>query len=515
VEEADRAVLLDAFRGESDENLAAMERGLLRVESAPEDDEATQAVFRAVHTLKASAGVLNLQEIVELAHTLEEQIDRVRGRRIPVTPAVVTALLAAVDALRDLVGRAGLAAACEGARVATACRAAPPTTLRLDARRLDAMLDVVGQIALVHARLARTLEGRGAVSLREADDLLEGERLQTHLQELVLRARLVPLATALGPLARVVRDTARAAGKIARLEIDGADIEVDARIVDELRSPLTHLIANAVDHGIERPGERHARGKDVVGVVRVTARQSFGKVILELSDDGAGLDREAIARRAAEIGIDVRALPRPESVIFKPGFSTAAAVTHTSGRGMGMDVVRCRVEALGGAVDVHSERGVGTTVRLRVPLTMSVLDGFAVGVGGELYIVPMPLVVGCLDGPEPSLGGGGDCILQHRGLLVPCVPLSTLLGTHDARTSGESVVVVVQHGRTRVGLVVDELLGNRPTVVKSLARALQGTRGIAGSAVWGDGRVALILDVPSLLRRAAATRPPTPEERAS
>jgi two-component system chemotaxis sensor kinase CheA len=532
----DRDALFQTFLSESEEGLAMMEEALVGLESRPDDGERLAAVFRVAHTLKGNASSLGFQSLVRLSHTLEDLLDRLRDRVIPVTPALVTLLLEAVDALRGLVpaavnGSEALTAAHEQLLLELSRRAGggddpPPSagsggspfgeghaspepahsaehrSLRVDTDRLDRMLDLTGEIAIARGRLRRMLEQHGAPApVLEAQG--EVDRLSLDLQELVMKVRLVPLRGTFRGFVRTVRDLAARQGKQARLILEGEDVEVDTSVIEQARDPLTHMIRNALDHGIEPPDVRRRAGKDPCGTLALRARHEGATIVIEIADDGAGLNRQRILERARERGIDAEHKGEEEiqRLVFEPGFSTAETVTELSGRGIGLDVVRRNVTALRGKVGIQSQEGIGTTITLRLPLTLAIIDGFVVGVGDEAYVIPLEAVVECLElPPDASSEAGGDGVINLRGAALPYLRLRRLFGLGaGGRGHREHVVVVRPDAGRRVGIVVDHLEGGFQTVIKPLGRLLQGLPGIAGSAILGTGRVALILDVPALL----------------
>jgi two-component system chemotaxis sensor kinase CheA len=384
-------------------------------------------------------------------------------------------------------------------------------TLRVDVGKLDRMLNLAGEIAISRGRLTDMLERRTSLTVDEIlEEHRETDRLYLDLQDLIMQARMVPLGPTFQQHFRTVRDLAGAQRKQARLVLDGEDVEVDTRVVEHIRDPLLHMVRNAVDHGIEPPDERRACGKDPCGRLGLRAFHEGTLVVVELTDDGRGLDRERILRRAVERGLVPDGAPLADgdvyALIFEPGFSTAERVTELSGRGVGMDVVRRNVDALRGSVSVESTPGRGTTISLRLPLTLAIIQGFRVGVAGEVYILPLEAVSECVELPAGS--DRGRCgILSLRGRPLPFLRLRDQFGLGGQPPARENVVVV-EHAGAAVGLAVDALLGESQTVIKPLGRMLQGVRGISGSAILGDGRVALILDVPGLLREALGRRRP-------
>ncbi|HWP22558.1 MAG TPA: chemotaxis protein CheA, partial [Candidatus Binatia bacterium] len=303
---------------------------------------------------------------------------------------------------------------------------------------------------------------------------------------------------------RTVRDIAHANGKSARLAIEGEDVEVDLSVVEKLKDPLTHMIRNALDHGIEAPELRLRAGKDPCGSVTIKACHEGASIVIQVKDDGAGLSRERIVARARACGLasDPEHLPDQElfKFIFEPGFSTAEKVTDLSGRGVGMDVVRRNIEALRGKLAVESRAGLGTTVTIHLPLTLAIIEGFGVGVGEETYILPLHAVLECIELPaQAQRHNGPRGVINVRGEPVPYIRLREWFGLPSAPPSRQNAVLI-EFDQTKAALVVDRLYGAQQTVIKPLAKRFQDVPGIAGSAILGNGRVALILDVNGLMR---------------
>lgn len=402
-------------------------------------------------------------------------------------------------------GAAPAGAAAAGA--ASSGERAPTRTLRVSLETLDRILDLTGEIGVERGRLREALErGAGASCTGAAELHRESDRLHAELQELVMKARMEPLGPTFRRFARTVRDLAAALGRSARLAIDGEDVEVDAKVIEQVRDPLTHLVRNALAHGIEPPEDRRARGKDPCGVVRVAAWREAGGIVIEVADDGGGLARARIAERARALGLLADDADPAErdlgAMVFEPGFSTAAAVTEVSGRGVGLDVVKRNVEALRGSVAVTSREGEGTIFTIRLPLSLAIVPGFATLAAGEVFILPLDGVQECLALPPGALRGReGEGVLSLRGEPLPCRRLARQLQV-DAVPPGREFVVVVGQGGRRLGLVVDALLGETQAVVKPLGRPLAGLAGLAGSAILGSGRIALVVDLAWLLREA-------------
>jgi two-component system chemotaxis sensor kinase CheA len=516
--EIDRAAVVQIFLAEGAELLAAMETELLALESSPLAADRMKTLLRLAHTVKGNASLLSFDPIVELAHTFENALGRVT---LPIEAENVSLMLAGVDGLRNLFQLAAhgesevppevlaLRGRLDGAAIEAPTSSEAPaleaqaTTLRIDLERLDEMLELMGELEVARARVRVLCEAESDGRLRDALDELD--KPLRGLQGLVVRARTVPIGPLLRPYKRLVRELAESHGKRAQLVVDGEDLEVDARVVQQLRDPLTHMIRNAIDHGIEPPAQRERDGKEPVGTLRLSARRESGRLHLELADDGAGLDRERILARAKERGLTVD--PGDErrilSLVFEAGFSTAARVTALSGRGVGLDVVKRQVEALRGTVEIASQRGRGTSFHLRVPITVALVNCLAVDAGGETFLLPGEAVEECLslDASEQARATG---LLNVRGEALSWIRLADLfeLGSTPAARSS---VVVVRHGERRAGLVVDELIGEQQMMVKPLARLFQRAGTVSGSAVLGSGRVALLLDVRSVVQKACQT----------
>jgi two-component system, chemotaxis family, sensor kinase CheA len=535
--DVDREGIVQTFLGESEEGLAAMEEALIALESLPDDAELLGSIFRVAHTLKGNAAALGYEGLVRFCHTLEDLLEGLCDRTVAMGADLTAVLLRAVDALGEMVpaavggsdvltraqedilgqlGRRAAAARSEAGRPAPSRPVESPSAptpvgatrasargLRVGLDKLDRMLDLTGEIAIARNRLRRSLEqGAGSAGLREAQG--EVDRLSADLQELVMKVRLVPLRTTLRQHLRTVRDLAAAQAKQARLVMEGEDVEVDTSVIEHVRDPLTHMVRNALDHGIERPEARRARGKDPVGTIWLRARHEAGTIVIEIADDGAGLDRDRIFENARRRGLDPARLDEAElqRLVFEPGFSTAEEVTALSGRGIGLDVVQRNIRALRGTVGIRSRSGQGTTITVRLPLTLAIIDGFGVGVAGDTYVIPLENVAECLELPaEASRDGEGHGVINLRGTALPYVRLRHLFGARSD-VSREHVVVVRQEGGGHAALVVDALHGESQTVIKPLGRLFRGVPGIAGSAILGSGRVALILDVPALLGHA-------------
>ncbi len=502
--------LVDVYRAETEENLAAIEHGLLALEERGDaDPELLHAVLRGAHTIKGNSATIGFDAVTAAAHELEETLQRVRDGAGEWSADTATHLMESLDVLRaltkDALADGGARAAIGvGTGLTGARTGARETSLRVNLSRLDRLLDLTAEITIARGRLAELV---GAIAV--TDDVLESTlwqlaQLHTTLQDEVMMLRMVKLAPVFRAQHRTARDVARQRGKAVQLVLEGEDVEVDTSIAEQLRDPLTHMIRNAVDHGIESLAERAVSGKSATGRIVLRAFHQAGAVVVEVEDDGRGLDREKIAARSEALGLvhDAAAMPDDElfSCIFAPGFSTVSEVTEVSGRGVGMDVVRRRISALRGTIDIASVPGRGTRFTMRLPLTVAIINGLLVAAGGEHYVVPLDTVEECVDFGGPSADRAPTGVLNLRGMPVPYAHLAGVLGRSSAHAV-RACAVIVRQGHHRIGLVVDALVGDCQAVIKPLTGGLEDISGIAGSTILGNGRVALILDVPPIVER--------------
>jgi two-component system chemotaxis sensor kinase CheA len=540
------AALLDTFTAESDEGLTAAEEALLVLERTPEDAEALAAVFRALHTIKGNSGIFDFDAMTRIAHATEDLLDRLREGQTVVSNGIITLLLESVDVLRALLFETDRTRALSASELqliehlrradplhVPAANAVEPVlpartarTLRIDVTRLDRLLDLSGEIGIARGRLSEmlgdpTVDGRVALEAQR-----DADHLHFELQELVMKLRMVPVGPTFRQFQRIVRDTARSLGKEAELRIEGVDVEVDMSVIEHLRDPLIHMIRNSIGHGIETPAVRRAANKPAAGTLVLRSFREAGSIVIELADDGGGIARDRVLRRARERGLAAEGETLTDAqvvdLIFHPGFSTAETVTGLSGRGVGLDVVRRNIDAIHGSITVETEQGRGTTFRMRLPLTLAIVDGLGVGVAGESFVIPMEAVVEALHLPAGASGPSqATGVIQHRGESIPFIRLRERLSMFADSPSREPEreyvrenVVVVRYARGFAGLVVDELHGECHTVVKPLPKPLRGIRGLSGSAILPNGRITFIVDVPGLLqveidRRSSDSRNPS------
>ena len=372
--------------------------------------------------------------------------------------------------------------------------------IRIQAGKLDELIDLVGELVIAGASNALLARRAGQPVLRESASAVS--RLVERIRNRALELRMVQIGETFNRFQRVVRDVSKELGKEIELVVSGADTELDKSVVEKIGDPLMHLVRNAMDHGIEPVEGRLAGGKPARATVRMNARHESGVILIEVSDDGGGLDRERILRKAVERGLAGAGQELTDAqvfgLIFEPGFSTAEQVTNLSGRGVGMDVVRRNIEALHGSVDIESTPGAGTTIRIGLPLTLAIIDGFLVKVGKAGYVIPLEMVMDCLEMTEAHREATRERnIIDLRGEPLPFLRLREQFDLRGGPARREHIVVV-QHGSLRVGFVVDELLGKLQAVIKPLGNIFRKVRGISGSTILASGDVALILDVQAL-----------------
>lgn len=532
---SDDGEIVAAFLAETAEGLDRLETDLVALEADPTSPALLAGVFRTFHTVKGTSGFLGFRQVEDLSHAAEDFLGELRDGNLQLTRAHLGGLLEVVDALRSLLGaiRAGGAEDDRDheellARLAKRGdeRPAPPVpppprraaagpgttgtlaerSVRVDVELLDRILRRVGELVLARNQLAAHRGARGGGGLDAPLQRLSA--LLGELQADVSRTRMQPIGQLLAKLPRLVRDLAGQCGKSVRLDLDGGDTELDRSVLEAVRDPLVHLVRNAVDHGLEMPAARTDAGKDPTGRVAVRARHEQGQVVLEVTDDGAGIDPERVGRRAVERGLiapaELASLSEAAilELVFTPGFSTAAAVTTLSGRGVGMDVVRANVERIGGAVGLHSVPGAGTTVRARIPLTLAIVPALLVSCRGSRYALPQASVLELARLGDAALGHPerveDTVVARRRDEVLPLARLDELLGLGGAGREAPGTVAVVQSGEARLGVVVDGVIGTEEIVVVPLGRHLRHLGAYAGATVLGDGAVALVLDVAGL-----------------
>jgi two-component system chemotaxis sensor kinase CheA len=544
---------------EAREHLANIEAQLLALEENPGALEPIHSIFRGFHTIKGLAGFLEFSAIQAVAHEVETLLDLARNGRLAVAGAVVDAVLAGADYLgieinrveRELNG-APAEPATENGKLLEAIRSLmrPPApdsnpddgaepagpdlaalsqsilasehpkaeerpaaqdtrsekkgaaAVKVDTAKLDSLVDMVGEMVIADSILRHTPELAELKSTRVLRALTQLERMTSEVQKTAMSMRMVTIGQLFQKMARLVRDTSRKQAKQVELVTAGEDTELDRNIVEELGDPLMHMVRNAIDHGVETPAQRQAAGKDPTAKLTLSAAHRGGHICIEVSDDGRGLNKEKILAKARQKGLiqDADHLSDSEifNLIFEPGFSTADQVTDISGRGVGMDVVRKRIQKLRGRVETQSTPGKGSTFLLKLPLTLAIIDGLVVGVGKERYVMPVFAVKEILRPGQDMMFTveNRDEMALVRGRLFPVVRLYRRFAVVPrSEEAASSVLILVESAGKDFCVMVDEVIGKQEVVIKSLGPTMQRIAGVAGGAILGDGRVGLILDL--------------------
>jgi two-component system chemotaxis sensor kinase CheA len=499
--DADRHTLEDAFsfiREDSQIRFfpphSKVEEYIAFIRSMPEEDHLLGEILVEGGTISA----LDLEEALKTQKT-EGAGDRAKARMIGTILVEDQAVPAPV-----------VAAALEKQKRFQDRQAQETRVVKVQAEKLDRLVDLVGELVIAGATANVLASHAQNVALLEATTHFN--KLVEEIRDNALSLRMVQIGDTFSRFRRIVRDVSKEMGKTIELEVHGAETELDKTIVEKLNDPLMHIVRNAIDHGIETLDVRRARGKPDSGSLTLNAFHESGSIVIEVSDDGGGLNKDKILRKAIERGIvqEGALLSDTEitSLIFEPGFSTAEAVTNLSGRGVGMDVVRRNIDELMGTIEVESYEGAGTTIRIHLPLTLAIIDGFMVGIEASTYVVPLDMVIECLD-LGPFLESEENHLINLRGEVLPFLRLREVFSISGELPTRERVVVV-QYGEIRAGLVVDKLMGEFQTVIKPLGTLFQNVRGVGGSTILGSGKVALILDIPQLIQLASERRSSQP-----
>jgi two-component system chemotaxis sensor kinase CheA len=569
--------IIGDFLIEADELIASLDNNLVTLESSPEDLNLLNEIFRAVHTIKGTSSFLGFEQVTTLSHKMEDILNKLRKAEIKVCPEIMDVSLEALDLLKLLLDNvrngideqinldgilARLQAKLDDAPDATASdsepasemsaaeveatmveattdpaiAAAPSTdkpensrtaaapsrnaadqTIRVDVDRLDALLNMTGELVLSRNGLMQSVGKLGAEG--ETDLELEGINraakavnfITTELQMAVMKMRMQPVSKVFGRFPRQVRDLARESDKKINLVISGESTELDKSVIEEIGDPLMHIIRNSCDHGLESSEERAEKGKPEQGTVRLLADQEGSHIIIKVEDDGRGFDIDAIRDKAVERGLiardDVDRMPDREvfNFIFEAGFSTAKKITDVSGRGVGMDVVRTNIQKLNGTVDLDSKRDIGSTITIKLPLTLAIVQGLLVQCDEDVFVLPLSSVHETVkaDGTEVYYVNQRP-VFRLRDEIIPLINLTAMINA-DADgflMSERPYIVVVGLAERKLGLMIDRFLGQEEVVIKALGEYLGATEGVAGATILGDGRIRLIVDLVGLFRLA-------------
>ena len=551
-----------AFFEEVSEHLTGLEDGLLQLESRPQDDELIHGIFRAAHSIKGTGGALGFTEVAGFTHHVETVLDQMRQRQLSTTSERIELLLKATDALSSLIDAAKgdcappdnldelveslrrqimpegevsasvileessealilfdnepaaplptvAASPAAGGEPTRAKSANQAESIRVSVAKVEELINLVGELVIANSMVQQAYadESGDAQSLQEAIAAMDLTTQQ--LQEQVMAVRMMPIANVFRRFPRIVRDLASTLGKNVILETSGEETELDKQVIEEVSDPLTHLIRNAVDHGLETRAQRIAAGKPAEGRIHLRAFHEGGNVVIEIADDGAGINAQRVRQKAIDRGLiaadAVMTDEETNQLIMLPGFSTAEKITDVSGRGVGMDVVKRNVEALNGSISIRSTQGKGSCFRIRLPLTMAILDGLAMRLGNDVYVLPLLSVVESLR-PEPKhivhIAERGELVMV-RGEPLPLIYTHRLFNVSGEPTNPcDGLVVIVEHQGRKYGIVVDELIGQLQVVMKSLEANYERVDGVSGATILGDGRIAMIVDIAGLVRLA-------------
>jgi two-component system chemotaxis sensor kinase CheA len=544
--------LVSDFITESREHLSSIEGLMLELDQNPGATDAIHSVFRGFHTIKGLAGFLEFGAIQRVSHEVETLLDLARNGKIAVHTGIVDVVLESADYLKqaidsvesELAGGVSkpvsdndslilrIQHASRGASAPAVVQApetsapaietpksdkAPKTvprgnkaadfSVRVQTHKLDSLMDMVGEMVIAQSLVRHNPSLAAIQNARLTADLSQLARITAEVQRTTMSMRMIPISQLFQRTARMVRDLARKTGKKVELETSGEETEVDRNIAEELSDPLLHMVRNSLDHGIELPAGREAAGKNPTARIRLAAYHQAGQIVMEISDDGRGLNKTKILEKAQQRGLvhDGAALADHEiyQLIFEPGFSTADKITDISGRGVGMDVVRRNVQKLRGRIDIRSTPGLGAKFLITLPLTLAIIDGLVVAVGDQRYIVPI-FEVREIIRPVPeaiSSVQGREEVALVRDHLLPVIRLYQRFGVQPrSEEICDGLLVVAESEGKRFCLLVDGLLGKQEVVIKSLGETLKHIKGIAGCAILGDGRVGLILDAHGVFR---------------
>jgi two-component system chemotaxis sensor kinase CheA len=498
---------VELFLTEGREHVAELNTALAELDVTPASDASVAVAFRAVHSIKGMAAAMGYTQVTDTAHSLESLLDSVRRREERVTPPLLQLMLEEADALETGIEQAvrpATEAPTTSARVGDDVQRADASVtraayVRVRARRLDTLMDLVGELEIARGGLEREL-------LRVRDDranaaFTHASRLLTTLRDEIIEARMVPVGQVFDRFPRLVRETARMLGKSVDFVLEGSDIELDRSMLDRIGDPVMHLLRNALDHGIESPDEREWMGKGRQGRLTLSATREADHVLVRVTDDGRGVDQEPVLRRARAMGLiaaDATELDAAEllRILATPGFSTAASVTSVSGRGVGLDAVDAAVRTLGGSLQMETWLGRGTAITLKLPLTVAMVRALIARVGGELFAIPFTHVHETVELRSPQAGDWTSATIHDED--VPVISLRDRFGLPPNPASSMKGVTVAVRGR-RAALLVDDFVGQQDVVVKRYDPPCESALTFAGATVMGDGVPALIIDVNSLL----------------
>ncbi len=535
--------ILEDFLIEAFEMIEQLDQDLIKLEHNPKDLELLNRIFRVAHTIKGSSSFLNINILTNLTHNIEDVLNKARHGDLVITPNIMDIVLESIDLMKILLinirdsgtdnGNVDItdvvkklqAISQENKSIKksqntkkdkTTVSANVGQTVRVDVKRLDHLMNLIGELVLGKNRLMSiydSIEERynGEQFLEELNQVVSSiSIITTDLQLTVMQTRMLSISKIFNKFPRIVRNLARDMDKNIDLIISGEETKLDKSIIEEIGDSLVHIIRNSCDHGIESPKERIKKGKSEVGRIELKAYNESNYIVIEITDDGKGLDPDSLKQRALEKGIinecEVGTMTDKEAfyLVFKAGFSTAKAVTNVSGRGVGMDVVKTNIEKLNGIIDIESKIDKGTALKLKIPLTVAIMQALIIKVQDEYYAIPLNSVLETIRINQDEIHLlEGKSMLRLREEILTLVRLSDIFKIDTVlKNSNKSYVVIVGIAENKIGIIVDYLIGQEEVVIKSLGYYLKGTKGIAGATIRSNGKIALIIDVASMINMA-------------
>lgn len=527
---------MDAFFEEAEDNLQKLNDAVLNLEKHPESEDSINALFRSSHTIKSSAAAVGLKKTSKFAHLMEDVMDRVRKEEISANEQIVELLFHAIDGLEEMVGEAkengqegeeepdvdGIIEKLEKVKevddeskldfkfeMKTDTKSEEIDKVKVDKERLDKLMNLVGQLLIkirgIETEEATTKGGQGYGG--EITEIAEDIRYE------VMQARLTPVGQIFSRYPRTVRDIAKSLDKKVNLEMKGKDIELDRTILEEINEVIVHLLKNSLDHGLETPEERKKKDKPEEGTLRLEARKEKEKVVIEVSDDGAGIDIETLKDKLREdediSDVDLKSMTKDELLraLCKPGVSTAKEVTEVSGRGVGLDVLQSKVEELNGEFEIETEKDEGTTIRMLLPVTLAIVDCMTIEIGGETYAIPLTNIASCKTIKESDI----ETIMNMKtfkedGRDIPLIDLRELFNVEKKGGDEELTVVIISRAKGNIGVIVDELGSVREAVIKSLSGVLDNVNEFSGASILSDGTPILVINTSAIGKKIPAAR---------
>jgi two-component system, chemotaxis family, sensor kinase CheA len=542
--------IYDSFIIESDEILDTLDQDLIKLEKNSNDDEIINKIFRGVHTIKGTSSFVEFDQMTYLTHHLEDVLNRLRHHELQLTATFMDVLLEAVDIIKELLNRfkkrnpepynltdilaslkaldnnTGKAAAKvseakivgreEKAKSKANSISFKDQTIRVDVSRLDSLMNLVGELVASRNRLTQLSSDLNINKEQNEsfEDLLQTasqiDFVTSELQTAVMKTRMLPVGKVFNKFPRLIRDISREFGKKINLEIHGEDTELDKSVIEEIGDPMVHLIRNAADHGIEMPEDRRQAGKAETGTVKLIAQHEGNNIVIIIEDDGKGIAFKKVLDSAIKKGLvteeESRIMTNKDisNLIFMPGFSTAEKITNISGRGVGMDVVKTNIAKLNGVIDIESFEGEGTRFIIKLPITLAIIQGLLASIKDEIYIIPLANVLETINIKRSDIQFVNNKeVVKNRDRILPLLRLSDIYHVPgDEIVTDKHYVIVVGVAENQIGLIVDKLLGQQEVVIKSLGLYLSSVRGVSGSAILGDGKVRMIVDISELVELA-------------